>query len=67
MYSWVVVTPPGRRAVTDEAGRFTLAGVPAGKYTLKVWHESLGEKELPVEVAAEGSELDPILFTPIKS
>lgn len=27
-------------AVSDEAGNFTIANVPPGKYTLTVWHES---------------------------
>ena len=63
MYSWVFVAPGGPFAVTDASGRFTLAGLPAGKHTLHVWHEALGTKEIPVEVKGEGQDLDPILFT----
>lgn len=29
-------------AVSDEGGAFTIAGVPAGTYTLQVWHERYG-------------------------
>lgn len=58
MTGWIVVadTPT---AVTDEKGSFTLADVPAGTYTLKVWHELLGEqtnKEVTVK-AGEGAKV----------
>ena len=39
-------------AVTGDNGDFKLTDVPAGKYTLKVWHEGLGEKTIPVTVEA---------------
>jgi len=29
-------------ALTDGAGEFELKGLPAGRYTLKVWQERLG-------------------------
>jgi plastocyanin len=35
-------------------GRFTLEGVPAGKYVLKAWHERGGEVAVDVTVPAEG-------------
>ena len=62
MYAWVFVTPGGRAAVTDEKGRFTLSGVPAGPHTLRVWHETLGTREVPVRVKREGTELQPIHY-----
>ncbi|MFQ5627821.1 MAG: carboxypeptidase regulatory-like domain-containing protein [bacterium] len=40
-------------AVTDENGHFEIAGVPAGTYTLRAWHEALGEMEKPVTVATD--------------
>jgi hypothetical protein len=49
-YIWVLPNPYG--AVTGGDGAFKLADVPAGKYTLKVWHEGLGEKTVPVTVEA---------------
>lgn len=49
-YIWVLSNPYG--SVTGDDGSFKLADVPAGKYTLKVWHEGLGEKEIPVTVEA---------------
>jgi plastocyanin len=38
-------------AVTGADGRFTLAGVPPGKYTVELWHERLGTKTQAVTVA----------------
>jgi hypothetical protein len=49
-YIWVLPNPYG--AVTGDNGDFKLTDVPAGKYTLKVWHEGLGEKTIPVTVEA---------------
>ena len=63
MYAWVIVPPFGRMAVTDEAGRFILPGLPAGKHTLHVWHETLGSREVPVEMGPDGAEMEPIRFT----
>lgn len=50
MYAFVVVAPHTYYAVTDEEGRFKLENVPAGNYHLRIWHEQLGEVELPLEV-----------------
>ncbi|MDX1503321.1 MAG: carboxypeptidase regulatory-like domain-containing protein [Thermoanaerobaculia bacterium] len=38
-------------AVTGEDGSFSIEGVPAGSYTLEVWHEELGTQTQQVEVA----------------
>jgi plastocyanin len=40
------------RAAAD--GSFTLADLPAGRYTLKAWHERAGEVAQPVSVPADG-------------
>ena len=42
MRAWVVVAAHPFYVVTNDQGGFTLDGVPAGKYTLQVWQESLG-------------------------
>ena len=39
-------------AKTDETGSFKLTDVPPGEYTVKVWHEKLGEKTEKVKVEA---------------
>ena len=42
MRAWVVVADHPFYAVTNEQGAFALDNVPAGKYILQVWQESLG-------------------------
>jgi len=51
MEAFIVVLETPYFAVTDKAGRFTIKGVPAGKYTLVAWSEKLkkGEQSVAVE------------------
>jgi plastocyanin len=42
-------------AVSDEAGRFTIRGVPPGDYTLEAWHETFGRQTMAVTVLRSGS------------
>jgi plastocyanin len=46
-------------AVSDETGKFTISGVPPGKYTVVAWHEGATgpgtEKTMDVTVPAKGS------------
>lgn len=39
-------------AVTDSTGHFTITDIPAGTYTLKGWHEALGNMNKEVTVSA---------------
>ena len=39
-------------AVTDPDGKFTIDGIPPGKYTLAAWNERTGKHEQPIEVTA---------------
>lgn len=50
MRAWIVVTDSPYTVVTDATGQFRLADVPAGTYTLKFWHETLGEMTREVTV-----------------
>lgn len=50
MDAWIVVMDHPYYAVTDERGAFTLTGVPAGTYTLEVWHARLGRQTKDVVV-----------------
>jgi len=52
MRAYIIVTEHPYSAVTDAAGRFTLDQVPGGQYTLRLWHERLGELEASVSVSA---------------
>jgi hypothetical protein len=49
-YIWSLPHPYGE--VTGADGSFKLTDVPAGKYSLKIWHEALGEKIVSVTVEA---------------
>lgn len=57
MLSQIAVLPHDWFAISDAAGRFELGDVPPGDYTLSVWHEVYGRKDLPVTAGATGLEL----------
>src|SRR5262249_36001421 len=42
MVAWVRVVASPYLALTDAEGRFSLGGVPPGKYRVVVWHEAVG-------------------------
>lgn len=42
-------------AVTARDGKFSIDGIPPGKYTLATWHERTGKHEQPIEVTAGGA------------
>ncbi len=50
MRGWLVVLDHPYAAVTGADGRFAIAAVPGGSYTLALWHETLGRAERPVTV-----------------
>ncbi len=50
MLSFCLVMAHPFFAVTAEDGRFEIENVPAGTYTLKAWHDKLGELEQQVTV-----------------
>jgi plastocyanin len=52
MAAWLVVTEHRFVAVTDAEGAFRIDSVPAGSYAARVWHETLGERAVTVEVRA---------------
>ena len=51
MRAWVVVMEHPFHAVTGAAGEFVLDKIPPGKYTLNVWHETLGTVTKDVTVS----------------
>jgi plastocyanin len=50
MHGWLVATESPYVAVTDKSGAFKLTDVPAGTYTVEVWHEKLGKTSQKVTV-----------------
>jgi hypothetical protein len=52
MSSYVFVMTHPFFAVTDASGKFTIPGLPDGKYVLHAWHETFGALEQEVEVKA---------------
>ena len=56
MSAYIVVSDNPYYAVTDVYGEYLISEIPAGSYRLKVWHETLGTQEKPVEVKAGGSQ-----------
>lgn len=51
MGSWIVVAKHPYYAVTGKDGAFRMENVPAGAYTVQVWHEKLGKQEQEVTVS----------------
>ena len=55
LHTWmsaaIIVTDTPYFAVTDDAGRFSIDGVPAGRYDMEVWHERLGSMSTRLSVA----------------
>ena len=54
MNGWCVVVK-GPYATTDANGKYTIAGVPPGSYTVTAWQEAAGTQTQKVTVAAGGS------------
>jgi len=50
MLFWALVTESAYVAVTDANGNFSIPGVPPGNYRVKIWHETLGEKDQDIKV-----------------
>jgi plastocyanin len=53
MHGWLVATENPYFAVTDKSGSFKLTDVPAGSYSVEVWHEKLGKSTQKVTVKAK--------------
>jgi plastocyanin len=54
MSAYVLALPTALYVQPGADGRFAIAHVPAGRYTLRVWHERGGEQARAVEVPAAG-------------
>jgi plastocyanin len=54
MEGYIVVLENPYFAVSAKDGRYDIKDVPAGKYTLKIWHERLKGKDVIVDVPEKG-------------
>jgi hypothetical protein len=50
--------------VTDGTGKFTIANVPPGTYTVEAWHEVFGTQTMQVTVGAKESKTADFAFKP---
>lgn len=64
MKGWIVSAANPYYVVTDESGNFSISDVPAGTYTLKYWHETLGEQSMELTVTAGGDTKSDAKFSP---
>lgn len=55
MEGFVFVAETPYYAVSAKDGKFTIKNVPAGKYTLKIWHEKLHGSDVAIDVPEKGS------------
>jgi plastocyanin len=62
MAAYVGVVPHPFFAVTDEAGRFELKGLPPGTYTIEAWHEKFGRQTETVTVAERQAQTTSFTF-----
>ncbi len=53
MTGYIRVQENGLFAVTDESGGFLIEKIPAGRYSLVVWQEKLGERSAEVVIEAD--------------
>lgn len=50
MQTWVLVMDTPFFAITDEEGYYNILNLPAGRYTIEVWHETLGTGSQEIEI-----------------
>ncbi len=55
MNAYMFVADTNYAALTGADGSFTIEGLPAGDYKIKVWHETLGKGKGTVTVKADGT------------
>jgi hypothetical protein len=66
MRAWIWEFDHPYFAATDQEGRFKIADVPPGTYTVVAWHEVMGQKEASVNVSAGKPVTVDFSFTPKK-
>ncbi|MBI3312878.1 MAG: hypothetical protein HYZ83_01395 [Candidatus Omnitrophica bacterium] len=56
MHAYVISAEHPYYAVSDEKGFFSIPGVPEGNYTVRIWHEILGEITQPINLTQSVSD-----------
>jgi hypothetical protein len=64
MHAWIWEFDHPYFATTGDDGRFIIKDVPPGTYTLVAWQEAVGEKTMPVTVAAGATATTDIQLQP---
>ncbi len=64
MRAWWFVAGNPYYAVTAADGSFTIRNLPAGTYTISVWHEKLGEQKQSLTVKAGATTTANFVFKP---
>ena len=54
MEAYIIVLQNPYFTISDKDGNYSLKGVPAGKYTLKVWNEKLNAASQEITILANG-------------
>jgi carboxypeptidase family protein len=62
MHGYFAVLTTSHYAVTGNDGKFSLAGLPAGKYTITAWHERFGTQSQEVTVSEGGTATANFVF-----
>ena len=60
MLAWIYAADNPYYAMTGKDGTFTINDVPPGEYTMVVWQEYTGSKEMPVTVKAKETLTIPV-------
>ena len=55
MTCYMFVTGHPFSATTDAQGNFSITGLAPGKYTVEIWHETLGKAKSEVTIAEDGT------------
>jgi plastocyanin len=65
VHAWMratIAVVDGPAALSGGDGAFAIRGVPPGRYTVRAWHERLGERTAEVTVPPEGAARVELMF-----
>ncbi len=62
MQAFIRVDAHPFHAVTDESGYFRIPDIPAGTYSLEIWHERLGLQKRTIRIKGEQTEVIQVAY-----